>query len=148
MQVDKFWKTIPLEKMTEQQWESLCDGCAKCCIFKFEEDDTGHILQTDVVCKLLNIEQCSCTQYPQRKTLVPDCITITPENILSLKWMPDSCAYRQLALGNDLPEWHPLISGQKDSAHQANMTVRGRVVSESEVDDIEDRIIGWFDPND
>ena len=92
MQQTEFWKAKTLEEMTTQEWESLCDGCAKCCIFKFEEDDTGHILQTDVVCKLLDIDSCRCTNYPQRKSLVPDCITITPQNILQLKWMPTSCS--------------------------------------------------------
>ena len=142
-----FWKTKDLKDMNSDEWESLCDGCAKCCIFKFEEDETGHILQTDVVCKLLNIDTCSCSKYEQRKVLVPDCITITPDNILDLKWMPASCSYRLLALGKDLPTWHPLVTENSQSAQLADKTVQGRVISETEVDDIEDRIIGWFDPN-
>jgi len=146
MTSDKFWETVPLSEMTQVQWESLCDGCAKCCIFKFEEDDTGHILQTDVVCKYLDLDKCSCTEYAKRKVLVPDCISITHDNILDLKWMPSSCSYRLLALGESLPEWHPLISGNSNSMKEADMTVQGHVISENEVDDIEDRIIGWFDP--
>ena len=145
--MNEFWKHKSLAEMSPAEWESLCDGCAKCCIFKFEEDDTGRILQTDVVCKLLDIDNCSCTEYPQRKTLVPDCISITADNILGLKWMPTSCTYRQLALGNDLPEWHPLITGDSKSTQKMGKSVQGRVVSESDVDDVEDRIIGWFDPN-
>ena len=147
MQEVEFWKNKPLQEMNSEEWESLCDGCAKCCIFKFEEDDTGHILQTDVVCKLLNIETCNCTKYEQRKILVPDCITITPDNILQLKWMPESCSYRLLALGKNLPDWHPLITNNAKSSQQAGKTVQGQVISESEVEDVEDRIIGWFDPN-
>jgi len=143
---NSFWKHKTIEQMTPEEWESLCDGCAKCCIFKFEEDETGHILQTDVVCKLLDLSNCYCTQYEQRKTLVPDCITITPENILNLKWMPVSCSYRLLALGKDLPKWHPLVTGNNKSAQQAGKTVQGNVVSETEIDDLEQRIIGWFDP--
>lgn len=145
--MDEFWKYKSLEEMTSKEWESLCDGCAKCCIFKFEEDETGHILQTDVVCKLLDLETCNCTQYAERKQLVPDCITITPENILDLKWMPASCSYRLLALGKELPAWHPLVTGDRNSTQEKGKTVQGRVVSEADVDDIEDRIIGWFDPN-
>ncbi len=146
MQTNEFWKTKTLEKMTSEEWESLCDGCAKCCLFKFEEDETGHILQTDVVCKLLDLNNCLCTRYKQRKTLVQDCITITSDNILELKWMPESCSYRLLALGKDLPKWHHLVTGDKKSALQAGKTVQGNAVSETEVDDVEQRIIGWFDP--
>ena len=142
-----FWETKSLAEMNQQEWESLCDGCAKCCVFKFEEDETGHIMQTDVVCKLLNLENCQCTRYPERKQLVPDCISITHDNILDLKWMPASCAYRVLAEGKKLPDWHPLISKDPLSMQKAGETVQGNVVSENEVDDIEDRIIGWFDPN-
>ncbi|RKZ99984.1 MAG: YcgN family cysteine cluster protein, partial [Gammaproteobacteria bacterium] len=128
----EFWKHTALEQMDQQQWESLCDGCGKCCIFKFEEDETGHILQTDVVCKLLDLSNCKCTKYPERKILVPDCITITPDNILELKWMPESCSYRLLALGKDLPRWHPLVTGDEKSAQDANRTVQGMVVSEAD----------------
>ena len=147
MSNEAFWKTKSLDQMTTTEWESICDGFAKCCIFKFEEDETGHILQTDVVCKLLDLDNCSCTKYAERKKLVPDCITITPANILELKWMPASCSYRLLAENKDLPSWHPLITGDAKSTQLANKSVQGRVVSERDVDDIEDRIIGWFDPN-
>jgi uncharacterized protein len=142
-----FWLDKTMHEMTESEWESLCDGCAKCCVFKFEDEDSGHILQTDVVCGLLDLNTCSCTQYPKRKELVPDCITITPDNILSLKWMPHSCAYRLVAEGKDLPDWHPLKTGNPLSTQEASRSVQGQVVSEQEVDDIEQRIIGWFDPS-
>lgn len=145
---NSFWKTKTLDQMSQEEWESLCDGCAKCCIFKFEEEETGHILQTDVVCKYLDLEVCRCTQYKKRKELVPDCISITPDNILQLKWMPETCAYRLLATGQALPDWHPLVTSDPKSARKAGKTVQGRVVSETEVDDIEEHIIGWFDPDD
>ena len=152
MQIDnkqrkEFWKNKTLEQMSDTEWESLCDGCAKCCVFKFEEEETGNILQTDVVCKLLNLENCSCIHYGQRKELVPDCISITAENILQLKWMPASCSYRLIAQGMDLPEWHPLLTGDRNSTQKAQMTVQGNVISEAEVKDVEERIIGWFDPH-
>ncbi len=146
MPEDFFWKNKSLQEMTPEEWESLCDGCAKCCIFKFEEAETGHIMQTDVVCKLLDLDTCYCSRYEQRKILVPDCITISPENILQLKWMPVTCSYRLLALGKELPNWHPLVTGNKKSAIAADKTVQGNVVSETEIDDLEQRIIGWFDP--
>ena len=141
-----FWLTKSMHEMTSEEWESLCDGCAKCCIFKFEDDDTGHIMQTDVVCGLLDLDSCRCTEYEGRKTLVPDCISITPDNILSLKWMPHSCAYRLVAEGKDLPEWHPLKTGDPTSTMKADRSVKNQVVSERLVEDIEERIIGWFDP--
>ena len=147
MQKNQFWKHKTLDQMSSDEWESLCDGCAKCCVFKFEEDETGHILQTDVVCKLLDINRCSCTRYEQRKVLVPDCISITAGNILHLKWMPASCSYRLLAEGKELPDWHPLVSNDPDSAKKEGKTIQGQVISESEVDNVEERIIGWFDPN-
>ncbi|MEL0036347.1 MAG: YcgN family cysteine cluster protein [Gammaproteobacteria bacterium] len=143
---ERFWETKALNEMSASEWESLCDGCAKCCMFQFEDEDTGHLMQTDVVCGLLDIEQCQCTDYANRTTLVPDCIQITPENILTLNWMPESCSYRQLALGNGLPDWHPLLTSDRASTRDLGHSVRGKVVSANEVDDIESRIISWFEP--
>ncbi len=143
---DAFWETKELHEMTQEEWESLCDGCAKCCLFQFEDEDSGRLLQTDVVCGLLDIDKCQCTDYSNRQARVPDCIQITPENILSLNWMPESCTYRQLALGNDIPEWHPLKTGERGSTVELGHSVRGKVVSANDVDDIEDRIISWFQP--
>ena len=142
-----FWHTKAMHEMTTEEWESLCDGCAKCCILKYEDEDTGYIHQTDVVCHLLDIPNCRCTAYADRMTLVPDCVKITPDNILQLKWMPHSCSYRLIAEGKDLPDWHPLVTGDAESTHKHDRSVRGHVVSASEVDDPEERIIGWFDPD-
>lgn len=143
---ERFWESKALDDMTREEWESLCDGCARCCLYQFEDEESGRLLQTDVVCGLLDLETCRCSDYPNRKIRMPECIEITPENILTLNWMPDTCAYRQLALGNRLPDWHPLISGQGNSTRTSGNSVQGRVVSANEVDDIEARIISWFEP--
>jgi uncharacterized cysteine cluster protein YcgN (CxxCxxCC family) len=109
--MSEFWKEKPLEDLSVEEWESLCDGCAKCCLIKFEDEDTGRIYHTNVVCELLDIYHCRCTRYPERSVLVPTCLTLNPELIHELKWMPETCAYRLLAEGKDLTRWHPLLSG-------------------------------------
>jgi len=130
-----FWKTKCLDEMTREEWESLCDGCAQCCVIKFEDEDTGRIYTTNVVCEYLEIYHCRCTRYSERSVLVPTCVTLTPELAGSLAWMPESCAYRRLAEGRDLPLWHPLVSGNPDAVHKAGMSVRGNVVSGRDVDE-------------
>lgn len=132
-----FWKTKSLEQLSKEEWESLCDGCAKCCLIKFEDEDTGQIYHTNVVCELLEIYHCRCTRYAERSVLVPTCLTLNPSLASSLKWMPETCAYRLLAEGKDLPLWHPLVSGDPRSVHQAGMSVRGKVVSARDVDEDE-----------
>jgi uncharacterized cysteine cluster protein YcgN (CxxCxxCC family) len=138
-----FWKEKPLTALTQEEWESLCDGCAKCCIIKFEDEDTGRIYHTNVVCELLDIYHCKCTRYAERSVLVPTCLTLNPALIHELKWMPDTCAYRLLAEGKDLPDWHPLISGDPKTVHKAGISVRGKVVSAKDVeeDDLFDYVI-------
>ncbi len=138
-----FWKEKPLTALTQEEWESLCDGCAKCCIIKFEDEDTGRIYHTNVVCELLDIYHCKCTRYAERSVLVPTCLTLNPALIHELKWMPDTCAYRLLAEGKDLPDWHPLISGDLKTVHKAGISVRGKVVSAKDVeeDDLFDYVI-------
>ena len=143
---DRFWETKPLNELSKEEWESLCDGCAKCCLFQFEDEDTGRLLQTDVVCGLLDLEHCQCTDYENRSVRVPDCIQITPENILTLNWMPESCTYKQLAMGNGIPDWHPLLTNEANSTITSGNSVQGRAVSANDVDDIESRIISWFEP--
>lgn len=128
-----FWKAKKLEEMTPTEWESLCDGCAQCCRIKFEDEDTGKIYTTRVVCELLDIYHCRCTRYAERSVLVPMCLTLTPKLAGSLAWMPATCAYRLLAEGKDLPLWHPLVSGNTQSVHQAGTSVRGKVVSARDV---------------
>ncbi len=130
-----FWRAKKLDEMTPAEWESLCDGCAQCCLIKFEDEDTGRIYHTNVVCELLEIYHCRCTRYEERSVLVPTCLTLTPELASSLQWMPETCAYRLLAEGKDLPMWHPLVSGDAKSVHKAGFSVRGRVVSARDVDE-------------
>jgi len=138
-----FWERKTLNEMTREEWESLCDGCARCCIVKFEDEDTKEILYTDVVCKLLDIEKCRCTNYSDRSRLVPTCLMLTPDLVKSLKWMPDICAYRLLAEGKPLQWWHPLVSGNQNTVHEAGISVRGNVVSEKFMSEaeIEEHII-------
>ncbi len=138
-----FWKAKRLEELTRDEWESLCDGCAKCCLAKLEDEDTGEIAYTNVACRLLDLGTCRCTNYPERARFVPDCITLTPENVSQLRWMPSTCAYRLLAEGRDLPDWHPLVSGDPDSVHRVGISVRGRVVPERQAVDLEDYVVTW-----
>ncbi|MBW6419059.1 YcgN family cysteine cluster protein [Celeribacter sp. PS-C1] len=141
---ERFWETVPLTKMSEEEWEALCDGCGKCCLNKIEDADTGEVYLTRVACRLLDDQSCQCGQYEIRKKLVPECIRLTPENIDShAYWMPTTCAYRLLWKGRPLPDWHPLLTGDPESVHAAGVSMRGRTVPEFEVDedDWEDHII-------
>ena len=140
-----FWETKALAEMTSEEWESLCDGCAQCCLAKVEDVDTSEVHYTDVVCRYLNTEKCRCTEYARRSELVPDCVRLTPDNLDRLPWMPRTCAYRLLAEGKPLPDWHPLVSGDPKSVHAAGMSVRGRCISEEYVhpDDLLLRIVEW-----
>ncbi|TNE57620.1 MAG: YcgN family cysteine cluster protein [Alphaproteobacteria bacterium] len=140
-----FWKTKALTEMTDDEWESLCDGCARCCLLKLEDEDTGEIIFTNVSCRLLDQQTCRCTSYQNRSKLVPTCIKVTAENAAALAWMPPTCAYRLLAEGKDLFPWHPLVSGDPESVHKAGISVLGRVVSEEGIDeeDLEDYQADW-----
>lgn len=135
-----FWETKRLEQMTAEEWERLCDGCGRCCLVRFEDEETGEIVPTRVACKLFNDDTCRCANYARRKRYVPDCIKLTPWNIEDLKWMPPSCAYRRLHEGRGLPAWHPLRTGDPDSVHREGISMRGRTISESALDDIEDAL--------
>jgi uncharacterized cysteine cluster protein YcgN (CxxCxxCC family) len=141
-----FWKTKSLEEMSDAEWESLCDGCARCCLEKLEDEDTGKIYFTHVSCKLLDAGLCACKDYSHRSELVSDCVRLTPSNVRTLNWLPPSCAYRMVAEGRDLYWWHPLVSGDPDTVHQAGVSVRGRVQgTENEIadEDLEDHIVRW-----
>lgn len=126
--------------MNAKEWESLCDGCGLCCLVRFEDEDTGEILPTRVHCKLFDSQICQCTDYDNRKKYVPDCIKLTPHNIEDLLWMPKSCAYRRLHEGKTLPNWHYLISGDRDMVHRAGVSIRGQTVSETAFEEIEDAL--------
>jgi uncharacterized cysteine cluster protein YcgN (CxxCxxCC family) len=138
-----FWKSTPLSEMNRSQWESLCDGCAKCCLQKLEDADSGEVYHTNIVCRLLDLESCRCTRYAQRSELVPNCVGVTPSLLEDPYWLPASCAYRLLAEGKALPAWHPLVSGSPDSVISSGNSVQGRVVPETEADDWEHHLIDW-----
>ncbi|MCX2980659.1 YcgN family cysteine cluster protein [Halieaceae bacterium IMCC14734] len=141
-----FWETTPLDQMSRKQWESLCDGCARCCLTKIQNDFTEDIYYTNVACHLLDESSCRCTRYTERQQLVPDCVVLASDQLGKFTWLPDTCAYRLLDEGKPLPQWHPLISGDSDSVHAAGMSVRGRTIAEDSVneDKIEDFIIHWI----
>ena len=139
-----FWKTKSLQEMTTEEWESLCDGCGKCCLFKIEDIDTGELYFTNVVCRLLDMKTCQCTAYRERRILVPDCVDLYQHgDIQSLNFMPSTCAYRLLSKGKDLPLWHPLVTGDKNSVRTAGHSVQGRVFVEGEDLVLEDHIVEW-----
>jgi hypothetical protein len=141
-----FWRIKTMEQMTRKEWESLCDGCGRCCLNKLEEDGTGRTFFTDVACKLLDTHACRCTDYSNRQRKVPDCVKLTPASVRRIVWLPPTCAYRLVAQGRDLAWWHPLVSGDPDTVHAAGVSVRGRVeLSEHDVPDerLEDHIVSW-----
>ena len=141
-----FWETKSLAEMTPSEWEALCDGCGRCCLHKLEDEDTGRVYYTDVACRLLDLGCGQCRHYANRLEHVPDCVVLTKDNLRELDWMPSTCAYRRLAEGRGLADWHPLISGSPDSVRRAGISVLDRVVSESAVDaeDIQERVIRWI----
>jgi len=138
-----FWKEKRLDQMSRAEWESLCDGCARCCLIKLEDEDTGEIAYTELCCTLLDQGACRCSDYPNRSTRVPDCVTLTPGNVGELGWMPSTCAYRVLAEGGELAWWHPLVSGDPETVHRAGISVRGRCIPEDPSRDPEDYIVTW-----
>ncbi len=143
---ESFWKIKTMQQMTAAEWESLCDGCGKCCVYQLEdEDELGVYYPTNVSCRYLDSELCRCTAYESRQKLVPDCMKITPENIASLDWLPSSCAYRRVLFNQDLPEWHHLNTNQPLSIHQAGASVSGRCIPDNEAGELEDHIVIWND---
>jgi uncharacterized cysteine cluster protein YcgN (CxxCxxCC family) len=143
---EPFWKGRELETFTQPEWESLCDGCGRCCLVKLEDEDTGEIHFTDLGCKLLDGKTCRCSDYRRRRQRVRDCLKLTPASVRSLPWLPPTCAYRVLAEGRDLAWWHPLVSGTPDTVHEAGVSVRGRVAAletEVKLDNYPDYIVSW-----
>ncbi|MEQ8964940.1 MAG: YcgN family cysteine cluster protein [Azospirillaceae bacterium] len=140
-----FWRRKTLAQMTRAEWESLCDGCGKCCLVRLEDEDTGDIYVTDVACRLLDLGTCRCGDYADRKRHVPDCVVLRPDTVPELTWMPSTCAYRLLAEGRDLYWWHPLVSGDPETVVRAGQSARGRVVPEDSVpvEALEDHIVEW-----
>lgn len=143
----KFWETLSLAQMSRAQWESLCDSCGRCCLHKLEDEDTGDIYFTDVVCRYLNEQTCQCPHYSNRQEFVPDCLTIDPDWGDKFNWLPSTCAYRLLHEGKPLFDWHPLISKDPQSVHLAGISVRGRTFSDDKIKEkeIELHMIDWVD---
>jgi len=142
-----FWETKTLSQMNQEEWESLCDGCGRCCLNKLEDIDTGELHFTNVACQLLDDNSCRCENYPERKKYVPECLVLNADSVQSSTALPSSCAYRRLAEGKPLLEWHPLISGDSGSIHREGISVRGKTVSEKFIhfEQYEEHIVDWFD---
>ena len=145
---EPFWRVKTLEEMTDQEWESLCDGCARCCLVKLEDEETGEIYKTDIACKLLDCGACRCRSYPTRQSKVDDCRKLTPQSVREIPWLPKTCAYRLVAEGKPLLPWHPLRSGSPESVHAAGISVRGRTGGSERTVKLRnylDHIVDWDD---
>jgi len=140
-----FWQSKKLDEMTTEEWESLCDNCGKCCLNKLEDEKTGEIHFTSAACNLINLKTCRCTRYAERTRLVPRCLDVRQLAADAFHWLPSTCAYRLLAEGEDLPSWHPLVSGRCDGAQRAGVAIASYAIKESQVRRLEDHIIKWLD---
>jgi uncharacterized cysteine cluster protein YcgN (CxxCxxCC family) len=138
-----FWEDKPLTALNQAEWEALCDGCGKCCLYKLEDADTGEVYYTNVHCRLLDPQTGRCSDYSHRAERVSDCVAITPKVLENPYWLPNTCAYRRLAEGRGLPAWHPLISGDPDSVRQAGHSVCGRIISEDDADELQNHLVTW-----
>ena len=139
-QAVKFWEA-PLETLDAGQWEALCDGCGKCCLHKLEDEDTGRIYPTNVACRLLNLTNGQCSDYKHRRRHVPDCLTLTKAKVGEIEWLPMTCAYRLRAEGQPLPEWHYLVSGDRDAVHRADQSIVGWTVGEDFAGPLENHLV-------
>lgn len=137
----RFWENVDLEELTREEWESLCDGCARCCVYKLRDEDGGDIMYTNVACRLLDLNACRCSRYEERRELVPECVVLNAAMRDELLWLPATCAYRLLAAGKQLPSWHPLVTGDPNSTRDAGMSARARVIPECEAGDLIDHIV-------
>lgn len=142
-QTAPFWRRKTLGEMSRAEWESLCDGCGRCCLHKLRREETQELIWTDVACRLLDSATCQCSDYANRKARVPDCVKLTPRKLASIDWLPPSCAYRLLAEGRDLAWWHPLVSGDPETVVKAGISVVGRVVAERDAGALENHGVAW-----
>jgi uncharacterized protein len=144
----EFWREKTLAEMTPAEWESLCDGCGQCCRVKLEDIETGQVAVTDLVCRLLDVDTCRCRHYDERHARVPDCIAFDAHLAHTLPWLPETCAYRLLAEGESLPDWHPLVTGDPESVHRAGISVRHAVIPEDRIasTELEYHVMRWVDP--
>jgi uncharacterized cysteine cluster protein YcgN (CxxCxxCC family) len=139
---DRFWE-LSLSELSRAEWESLCDGCGRCCLHKIEDDETGEIADTNVACKLLDTETAQCCDYRHRKAFVPDCLRLTLKLVETVPWLPETCAYRRRAEGRPLPDWHHLLTGSREAMVRAGASVAGKVVSENDAGPLEHHIVDW-----
>lgn len=141
----EFWRHYAIDQLNHAEWEALCDGCGQCCLIKLEDEETGEVEYTSVACKLLDCSTGACSDYPNRRDFVPDCIQLTPELLQQIKWLPSTCAYRRVYEGKDLPRWHYLITGDRQSVINAKKSVAHRCISEIEIDEeqVEEYVIRW-----
>lgn len=137
----RFWEDVPLTRLDRAQWEALCDGCGKCCIHKLEDEDTGELHPTNVACRLLDRSTGRCSDYKHRHAHVPECIRLTPAKLLTMDWLPETCAYVLRAENKPLPEWHYLVCGDREAIHRAGASVRGWTISEDDAGDLEHHIL-------
>ena len=141
-----FWQTKSLLEMSHEEWESVCDGCAKCCLVQLQDEDTDQLVFTNVVCDLLDTNKCQCTDYANRSERVPECMTLNPTNVMTAaEFAPPTCAYRLLAIGEPLPSWHPLVTGESNSTIESGQSVKNRVTPLSTInqENIEDYVVDW-----
>jgi len=145
--VAEWWQEKSLEQLSDTEWEALCDGCARCCLHKLENGETGELFYTRIRCRYLDEKSCRCTDYEHRFTVVPNCIALRSADWNDLGWLPATCAYRLRAEGLPLPEWHPLVSGSRESVHEAGISIRGRAISDEYVhpDGYDEHIIQWVE---
>ncbi|MBT3197171.1 MAG: YcgN family cysteine cluster protein [Gammaproteobacteria bacterium] len=139
---DRFWERFTLQQLTPKEWEALCDGCARCCLQKLEDEDSGEVYYTSIACNRLNLELCRCSDYPNRNAHVPNCVHLTPERTAEFHWLPSSCGYRRLHEGQPLADWHPLITGSADTVHDAGVSIRSFAMLERGDEVLEDYLIG------
>lgn len=141
MTAERFWEGRKLSDLSREEWEALCDGCGKCCLHKLEDESTGRIFRTNLACRLLDLETAQCSDYKHRRQHVPDCLQLRPNMVSKLYWLPASCAYRLVDEGKPLPDWHPLVSGSRETVHAAGASIRGWAVSEIHAGDLENHIL-------
>ena len=137
---ERFWE-LPIETLDREEWEALCDGCGKCCLHKLEDDENGRLYPTNVACRLLDRQTCQCSNYKMRKTLVPDCVRLDVNRMREIDWLPSTCAYRLRDDGKPLADWHYLVSGSRETVHEAGISVRGWTISEDDAGDLEYHLV-------
>ena len=141
---EQFWKELSFKEMSKAQWESLCDRCGRCCLHKLEDEDTDELVFTNIVCRMYDMKKCQCSDYKNRKKHVPECVKLSPD-FVPVAWLPSTCAYRLLEEGKDLPEWHPLVAGDRKKFIASGMSLKGKILPEDFIDeeDFEEHIITW-----